>query len=66
MYSKASPDAMRQNNLSFISTYNPQEPPELLFKHCADCQEIAIIAKVPYTMEQLLMNFVDFFTRSGI
>jgi hypothetical protein len=31
----------------------------------ADYQEIAIVAKVPYTTEQLLMNVVDLFTRSG-
>ena len=50
---------MRQNNLNFLAPYNPQEPPEILFKRCTDCQEIAIIAKVPYTPEQLLMNVVD-------
>ena len=52
---------MRQNNLDFLAPYNPQEPPEILFKRCTDCQEITIIAKVPYTPEQLiiLMNFVD-------
>jgi hypothetical protein len=57
---------MRQNNLTFISVYNPKDPPKLLFKHCADCREIAIIAKVPYTTEQLLMNVVNLFTRLGI
>jgi hypothetical protein len=30
-----------------------------------DCKEIAIVAKVPYTNEQLLMNVVDLFMRSG-
>jgi hypothetical protein len=58
-YSKPTPDAMRQNNLNFLAPYNPQEPPEILFKRCTDCQEIAIIAKVPYTPEQLLMKLVD-------
>ena len=50
----------------FFSAYNPQDPPELLFKRIADCQEVAIVAKVPYTTEQLLMNVVDLFTRAGI
>ncbi len=62
-YGKPTPDAMRQNNLNFLAAYNPQEPPELLFKRCTDCQEIAIIAKVPYTNEQLLMNVIDLLTR---
>ncbi len=57
---------MHQNNLTFIATYNPMVPPKLLFKHCADCQEIAIVARVPYTAKQLLMNIINLFTRAGI
>ena len=58
-YRKPAPDAMHQNNLNFLTPYNQQEPPEILFKSCTDFQEIAIITKVPYTKEQLLMNVVD-------
>ncbi len=65
-YGKPTPDAVRQNNVSFFSACDPKDPPELLFKHILDCQEVAIVTKVPYTMEQLLMNVVDLFTRSGI
>jgi hypothetical protein len=65
-YSKPTPDAVRQNKVMFFSAYNPQDLPELLFKCIADCQEVAIMAKVPYTTEQLLMNAVDLFTRAGI
>ena len=52
--------------MTFMSPYNPQNPPEILFKRCADCQEVAIIAKVKYTDEQLLMNVIDLLTRCGI
>ncbi len=65
-YSKPTPDAVRQNNVMFFSAYNPQDPPKLLFKRIADCQKVVIVAKVPYTTEQLLMNAVDLFTRVGI
>ncbi len=65
-YSKPTPNAVRQNNVMFFSAYNPQDPPKLLFKRIADCQEVAILEKVPYTTEQLLMNVVDLFTRAGI
>jgi hypothetical protein len=65
-YDKPTPDAMRQNNLTLISMYNPKDSPELLFKRCANCQEIVIVAEVPYTSKQLLMNVVDLFTHSGI
>jgi hypothetical protein len=65
-YRNPTPDAMLQNNLNFLAPYNPQEPPEILFKRCTDCQEIAIIAKVPYMPEQLLMNVVDLLHRCGL
>jgi hypothetical protein len=65
-YGKPTPNAMHQNNLTFIAAYNPKDPPELLFKRCIDCREIAIIAQVPYTAKQLLMNIVDLFTCASI
>jgi hypothetical protein len=37
-YGKPTPDAVHQNNAMFFSAYNPQDPPELLFKRIADCQ----------------------------
>jgi hypothetical protein len=64
-YEKPTLNAVRQNNLTFLLAYNPTDPPKLLFKQVADCQEIAIVAKVHYTTKQLLMNVVDLFTRSG-
>ncbi len=65
-YDKPTPDAVHQNNLTFIATYNPKDPPKLLFKRVADCQEVAIMAKVMSTMKQLLMNIVYLFTRLGV
>ncbi len=65
-YGKPTPDAMCQNKLTFIAAYNPKDPPELLFKHCTDCQEIAIDARVPYTAKRLLMHIVNLFTHAGI
>ncbi len=39
-YGKPTPDTMRQNNFTCLAVYNPQDPPELLFKRCTDCQEL--------------------------
>ncbi len=50
----------------FISAYNPKDPLKLLFMRCIDCQEVAIVAKVPYMSEQLLMNVFNLFTCLGI
>jgi hypothetical protein len=65
-YSCPTPNAMRQNMTTILSPYNPQDPPEILFKRCTDCQEIAIIANVKYTNQQLLMNFIDLLTQFGL
>jgi hypothetical protein len=65
-YGKPTPNAMCQNNLTFLPPYNPKDPPKLLFKCCADCQEIAIVAKIHYTPERLLMNISNLFTHVGI
>jgi hypothetical protein len=45
-YGKPTPDAVHQNNVMFFSAYNPQDPPELLFKRITDCREVGIVAKV--------------------
>jgi hypothetical protein len=65
-YGKPTPDRMCQNNLTFIASYNLKDLLELLFKCCANCQEIAIVPRVPYTAEQLLMNIIGLFTLAGI
>ncbi len=62
-YVCCTPEAMRQNMTTFLSPYNPQDPPEILFKQCADCEEFAIIAKVKYTNQELLMNVVNLLTQ---
>jgi hypothetical protein len=59
-------DTMQQNMTMFLSPYNPQDPPEILFKQCADCQEIVIITNVKYTNEQLLMNVINLLTQCGL
>jgi hypothetical protein len=65
-YGKPYPYTMHQNNPNFLAPYNPQDPPELLFKKCEDSQEIAIIPKVPYTNKQLLINVINLLTHCGI
>jgi hypothetical protein len=65
-YGKPTPDAMRQNNINFLAAYNPQDPPEILFKQCTNVQEIATLAKNPYTTQQLLINAIDLLARCGL
>jgi hypothetical protein len=61
-YGPTTPNAMCQNMMTFLSPYNPQDSPELLFKHSAECQEVAIIANVKYTNKQHLMNVIYLLT----
>ena len=65
-YGKPTPDAMCQNNVNFLAAYNPQDPPEILFKRCTNVQEIATLAKNPYMTQQLLINVLDLITRTGL
>jgi hypothetical protein len=65
-YGHPTPNAMRQNMMTFLSPYNPHDLPEILFKHCTDCQEVAIIANVKYFDKQLLMNVIDLLTKCGL
>ena len=58
-YGKPTPDTMRQNNLTFLAAYTPQDPPEILFKQCTNCQDIATLAQNPCTTRQLLQNALD-------
>ena len=65
-YGKPTPDAMRQNNVNFLAAYNPQDPPEILFKQCTDAQEIAMLTKNLYTTQQLLINAIDLLAHCGL
>jgi hypothetical protein len=65
-YGRPMPNAMQQNMMTFLAPYNTQDPPEILFKRCADCQKVAIIANIKYTNKQLLMNVIDLLTRCGL
>ena len=65
-YGKPTPDAMRQNNANFLAAYNPQDPPEILFKQCTNVQGIATLAKNPYTTQQLLIKAINLLARCGL
>jgi hypothetical protein len=65
-YGCPTPNAMRQNMTMFLSPHNPQDLPNILFKWCANCQEITIIANIKYTKQQLLMNIIDLLTWCGL
>jgi hypothetical protein len=65
-YGRPMPNAMPQNMMTFLSPYNLQNLPEILFKNCTNCQEVAIIANVKHTDKQLLMNIINLLTRSNL
>ncbi len=65
-YGKPTPDTMRQSNLTFLAGYNPQDSPEILFKQCTDCQEIATLAQNLYTTQELLQNSLDLIAQCSL
>ena len=53
-YGRPSPATLFENDKTFRTLYNPNDPPETLFKRLEDCQEVAILGDTPYTTEQIL------------
>jgi hypothetical protein len=66
MYEKPTPDTMHQNNLTFLDVYNLQDTPEILFKQCINRQEIATLARNPYTTQKRLLNALDLIAQCGL
>jgi hypothetical protein len=65
-YGKPTPDTKCQNNLTFLAAYDMQDPPEILFKRCTHCHEIATLAQNPYTTQKLLLNALDLIAQCGL
>ena len=65
-YGKPTPGSMRQNNVNFLAAYNPQNPPEILFKRCTKVREIATLAKNLYMTQQLFINALDLIAQTGL
>ena len=53
-YSRPSPATLFENDTKFRVLYNPNPPPDTLFKRLEDCQEVAIFGDTSYTTEQIL------------
>ncbi len=54
-FSCPTPNTVHQNMATFLSPYNPQDLPEILFKFCTNCQEVAITTNIKFTDKQLLL-----------
>ena len=66
MYGK--PDAMTlfANNTLFRSAFNPNDVPESLFHQIEQCQEIAVLARDPYSNVQVINNAVRLLMQASI
>jgi hypothetical protein len=62
------PDAMTlfANDTLFHSTFNPNDPPKALFHRIKQCQEIAVLARDPYSDVQVINNAVRLLMQASI
>jgi hypothetical protein len=56
LYGKSLGAALFVNNTLFKSHFHATETPKLLFYRIKQCQEIMTLGKLPYTMEQVILN----------
>ncbi len=54
------------NNKLFMMDFLPNEAPKILFRQMEQCQEVAIIAEIPYTQAQLFSDTMHLLLKSRI
>ena len=54
------------NNTLFTSSFSPVDTPETLFRRIEECQEIAVLGSVLYSVQQIIGNTMILFLQSGI
>ena len=64
-YGRPSPSVIFKNDAAFRALYDPNSPPEILFKRIEDCQEVAILGNVAYTDAQIMANAIHLLQVSG-
>ena len=66
MYNKPNAMTLFANNTLFRSTFSPNDAPKALF-HCIEqCQEIAVLARDPYSGVQLINNAIRLLMQASI
>jgi hypothetical protein len=65
-YGNCTPAEKTANDAKFASPWNPNEPIEALFDRLEDCYVFSIMAKPPYTQEQLIDKAIMAIQRTGL
>jgi hypothetical protein len=65
-YDKPNAMTLFANNTLFCSAFNPNDAPESLFHRIEQCQEIAILARDPYSDVQVINNAVRLLMQASI
>ena len=66
MYGKPNAMTLFANDTLFRSAFNPNDAPEALFHRIELCQEIAILARDPYSDVQVINNTVRLLMQASI
>jgi hypothetical protein len=65
-YSAFTPNEKTANNLSFDQPWDPNEPIEALFDRLEECYFFSIMAKPPFTLEQVIDKAIIVIQRTGL
>jgi hypothetical protein len=65
-YGNCTPAEKTANDVKFASPWNPSEPIETLFDRLEDAYVFSIMAKPPYTQEQLMDKAIMAIQRTGL
>ena len=65
-YGTCTPNEKSANEAAFSAPWNPRDPIEALFDRLEDCYVFSIMAKPPFTMEQLIDKAIMAIQRTGL
>ena len=66
MYGKPNAMPLFANDTVFRSAFSPNDAPEALFHRIEQCQEIAVLAREPYSDIQVINNAIHLLMQASI
>ena len=64
-FGKPTVNIIFNNNMTFTSSFSPMDTPETLFHRIEECQEIAILGAMPYSVPQIVGNTMNLFLQAS-
>ena len=66
LYGRPTPMEKKMNEANWAAAYNPNEPIEDLYDRLEECFVVALVAKLAYTMDQMVDKALIAVQRTGL